>query len=81
MKNEELDSSDEETEEGDYTVYECPGLAPTGEIEVKNPLFEDDFVPSELSKLDKNLQEAPYTPYINSDSVNIVMSSDAPNVK
>jgi hypothetical protein len=22
------DNSDGETEEGDYTVYECPGLAP-----------------------------------------------------
>ncbi|XP_017570001.1 neural proliferation differentiation and control protein 1a isoform X2 [Pygocentrus nattereri] len=33
--------SDEETEEGDFTVYECPGLAPTGEMEVKNPLFDD----------------------------------------
>ncbi|XP_060791543.1 neural proliferation differentiation and control protein 1a [Neoarius graeffei] len=34
-------ASDEETEEGDFTVYECPGLAPTGEMEVKNPLFDD----------------------------------------
>ncbi|TSK72069.1 Neural proliferation differentiation and control protein 1 [Bagarius yarrelli] len=33
--------SEEETEEGDFTVYECPGLAPTGEMEVKNPLFDD----------------------------------------
>ncbi|XP_026859493.2 neural proliferation differentiation and control protein 1a [Electrophorus electricus] len=33
--------SDEENEEGDFTVYECPGLAPTGEMEVKNPLFDD----------------------------------------
>ncbi|XP_072518468.1 neural proliferation differentiation and control protein 1a [Salminus brasiliensis] len=33
-------TSDEETE-GDFTVYECPGLAPTGEMEVKNPLFDD----------------------------------------
>nr|KAF6486222.1 neural proliferation, differentiation and control 1 [Rousettus aegyptiacus] len=37
----ELDSaSDEENEDGDFTVYECPGLAPTGEMEVRNPLFE-----------------------------------------
>ena len=35
--------SEGETEEGDYTVYECPGLAPTGEMEVKNPLFKEDF--------------------------------------
>ncbi|XP_030625619.1 neural proliferation differentiation and control protein 1a [Chanos chanos] len=34
-------ASDEENEEGDFTVYECPGLAPTGEMEVKNPLFDD----------------------------------------
>lgn len=34
-------STDEENEEGDFTVYECPGLAPTGEMEVKNPLFDD----------------------------------------
>ncbi|XP_039714857.1 neural proliferation differentiation and control protein 1 isoform X1 [Pteropus medius] len=33
-------ASDEENEDGDFTVYECPGLAPTGEMEVRNPLFE-----------------------------------------
>ncbi|XP_029392970.1 neural proliferation differentiation and control protein 1 isoform X2 [Mus pahari] len=33
-------SSDEENEDGDFTVYECPGLAPTGEMEVRNPLFD-----------------------------------------
>lgn len=38
--------SDEENEEGDYTVYECPGLASTGEMEVKNPLFHDDPTPA-----------------------------------
>lgn len=37
--------SEEENEEGDYTVYECPGLASTGEMEVKNPLFHDDITP------------------------------------
>ncbi|KDR22956.1 Neural proliferation differentiation and control protein 1 [Zootermopsis nevadensis] len=37
--------SEEENEEGDYTVYECPGLASTGEMEVKNPLFQDDPTP------------------------------------
>jgi len=36
------DDSEEENEEGDYTVYECPGLAPTGEMEVKNPLFSEE---------------------------------------
>jgi len=34
-----------EGEEGDYTVYECPGLASTDEMEVKNPLFNDDPTP------------------------------------
>jgi len=38
--------SDDENEEGDYTVYECPGLAPTGEMEVKNPLFQDEPTPA-----------------------------------
>ncbi|XP_065210135.1 protein cab-1 [Planococcus citri] len=31
------------SEEDDMTVYECPGLAPvTGEMEVKNPMFQDE---------------------------------------
>lgn len=34
--------SEEENEEGDLTVYECPGLAPTGEMQVKNPLFSEE---------------------------------------
>uniref|UniRef100_A0A1A8IQW4 Neural proliferation, differentiation and control, 1 n=1 Tax=Nothobranchius kuhntae TaxID=321403 RepID=A0A1A8IQW4_NOTKU len=34
-------TSDEEDVGGGFTVYECPGLAPTGEMEVKNPLFDD----------------------------------------
>ncbi|XP_071097228.1 neural proliferation differentiation and control protein 1-like [Haliotis cracherodii] len=43
MKHDASDEeSEEENEEGDYTVYECPGLAPTGEMEVKNPLFSDE---------------------------------------
>lgn len=32
----------EDDNEGDYTVYECPGLASAGEMEVKNPLFHDE---------------------------------------
>lgn len=41
------DAGNSEDEEGDYTVYECPGLAPTGgEMEVKNPLFFDDPTPA-----------------------------------
>jgi hypothetical protein len=33
------DESDAEVDEADYSVYECPGLAPTGDIEVANPMF------------------------------------------
>ncbi|CAB3225645.1 unnamed protein product [Arctia plantaginis] len=42
--------SEEENEEGDYTVYECPGFATTGEMEVKNPLFSDDPTPATPGK-------------------------------
>jgi hypothetical protein len=43
MKHDGSDEdSEEENEEGDYTVYECPGLAPTGEMEVRNPLFSEE---------------------------------------
>lgn len=38
----DVDTEEEENEEGDYTVYECPGMASGGELEVKNPLFQDD---------------------------------------
>ncbi|XP_015281979.1 PREDICTED: neural proliferation differentiation and control protein 1 [Gekko japonicus] len=44
-------SSDEENEDGDFTVYECPGLAPTGEMEVKNPLFDDSSLHPSPPKL------------------------------
>jgi hypothetical protein len=40
-KGQESDDSEGEGDEGDYSVYECPGLAPTGDIEVSNPLFEN----------------------------------------
>jgi hypothetical protein len=33
--------SDDENEDGDYTVFECPGLATNGEMEVRNPMFKD----------------------------------------
>ncbi|BFZ05600.1 hypothetical protein BsWGS_08639 [Bradybaena similaris] len=39
------DDSDEDNLEGDYTVYECPGLAPTGEMEIRNPLFRGEDTP------------------------------------
>ncbi|XP_076244072.1 uncharacterized protein LOC143185177 isoform X2 [Calliopsis andreniformis] len=45
--------SEEENEEGDYTVYECPGLATTGEMEVKNPLFHDDPTPATPAQTNK----------------------------
>jgi hypothetical protein len=41
-------SSDEENDASEYTVYECPGLATAGEIEVPNPLFSEP-PPSALS--------------------------------
>ncbi|XP_022118702.2 protein cab-1 isoform X3 [Pieris rapae] len=44
--------SEEENEEGDYTVYECPGFATTGNMEVKNPLFSDDPTPATPGKCD-----------------------------
>jgi len=43
--NDEESDGECEGEEGDYTVYECPGLASTDEMEVKNPLFHDDPTP------------------------------------
>ncbi|KAM3968426.1 uncharacterized protein ACR2FA_002322 [Aphomia sociella] len=42
--------SEEENEEGDYTVYECPGFASTGDMEVKNPLFSEDPTPATPGK-------------------------------
>ncbi|XP_069172101.1 protein cab-1 isoform X2 [Procambarus clarkii] len=49
--------SEEEGEDNEYTVYECPGLAPTGEMEVKNPLFHDDPTPATPS-MRKETEEA-----------------------
>ncbi|XP_014247643.1 protein cab-1 [Cimex lectularius] len=46
--------SDDDNEEGDYTVYECPGLAPTGEMEVKNPMFQDDPTPATTAENDQD---------------------------
>ncbi|CAL4065724.1 unnamed protein product [Meganyctiphanes norvegica] len=50
--------SEEEGEEGDYTVYECPGLAPTGEMEVKNPLFHDDPTPATPSMRQHEIKDS-----------------------
>uniref|UniRef100_A0A915HIQ3 Neural proliferation differentiation and control protein 1 n=1 Tax=Romanomermis culicivorax TaxID=13658 RepID=A0A915HIQ3_ROMCU len=33
--------SDVEHEEGSISVYECPGLAPTSNVEINNPLYKD----------------------------------------
>jgi hypothetical protein len=33
-------SDDEDLEEHNFSIYECPGLAMSGDIEVKNPNFE-----------------------------------------
>lgn len=44
------DCESDEGEEGDYTVYECPGLAPAGEMEVHNPLFQDEDSTPKASK-------------------------------
>lgn len=41
----DLDSEDENDEEN-YTVYECPGLASAHNMEIKNPLFHDDNTPA-----------------------------------
>ena len=76
--------SEEENEEGDYTVYECPGLAPVsvaiallyvgfflstacvsssqaGEMEVKNPLFNDE-TPIATPNPNTPPQDAPHLP-------------------
>ncbi|GAU99695.1 hypothetical protein RvY_10656 [Ramazzottius varieornatus] len=45
----DYDSEDDDGDNedyGDYTVYECPGLAPAGEIEVVNPMFAGSNKPS-----------------------------------
>ncbi|XP_016947129.1 uncharacterized protein LOC108022605 [Drosophila biarmipes] len=51
--------SDDDNEEGDYTVYECPGLAPTGEMEVKNPLFLDETPATPANNLSSQTTGAP----------------------
>jgi hypothetical protein len=34
-----IDIDDDEEDEDDDTIYECPGLAPPGEMVVTNPFF------------------------------------------
>lgn len=38
-------STDEDNVDDQYTVYECPGLANTGEMEVGNPLYSESPLP------------------------------------
>ncbi|CAL8077635.1 unnamed protein product [Calicophoron daubneyi] len=38
------EASESDVEEGDFTVYECPGLAAPGDLEVENPLYEGEAV-------------------------------------
>jgi hypothetical protein len=49
--------SEEENEEGDYTVFECPGLATNGEMEVRNPLFNDQTPASTPANDGNGLQQ------------------------
>lgn len=43
MIDDDTDKSEDEGElEHNFSVYECPGLAPTGDIEVQNPNFVDN---------------------------------------
>lgn len=39
MKPDNSDNSEGEAEEGDYTVYECPGLAPVSQFKQTNSFF------------------------------------------
>ncbi|XP_078271916.1 neural proliferation differentiation and control protein 1-like isoform X2 [Rhinoraja longicauda] len=50
MKRGQMSSESEpENENGEYTVYECPGLATTGEMEIHNPLFDTSILKSTSS--------------------------------
>ncbi len=88
IKNKDSDNSDDDIKDSDLTVLECPGLALTGEMEVKNPLFqmEEDYCknvsPAILPKKAvafniNNIQEAPFTPCLNQESTNRIISPEA----
>ncbi|KAF0302873.1 Neural proliferation differentiation and control protein 1 [Amphibalanus amphitrite] len=49
------ENSDPEDDESEHTVYECPGLAPSGEMEVKNPLFSEDPTPCQSMEVNDDL--------------------------
>jgi len=78
-KPDNSDNSDDETPEGDYTVYECPGLAPTGEMEVKNPLFREDF--SASSNTLNRIQPPPSYSTVALNSTNIVNETIQTEIK
>jgi hypothetical protein len=50
-KSDDEATSDEENVESQYTVYECPGLANTGEMEVRNPLYTESPLPPVTSTM------------------------------
>jgi len=54
-KSDDEATSDEETADSHYTVYECPGLANTGEMEVRNPLYSESPLPPSVSPLPVSL--------------------------
>lgn len=73
------DAANSEDEEGDYTVYECPGLgAHTGEMEVKNPLFFDDPTPATPAGNTQKAATAPEPPAGEGQGKKAASSTTAP---
>ncbi|XP_028394890.1 protein cab-1-like [Dendronephthya gigantea] len=56
------DDDDDEDEAEDYTVYECPGLAPTGDMTVVNPLFSDQEISVSDEGRVQSTHSSPTTP-------------------
>lgn len=52
-------ASDEESNGGSYVIYEYPGLASTEELEVQNPLFDEDLLVARSPdrRMDNNNEE------------------------
>lgn len=40
INNDEQSDDEADLEEANFSIYECPGLATSGDLEVKNPNFE-----------------------------------------
>lgn len=74
-KNDASDNSDAETEEGDYTVYECPGLAQAGEMEVKNPLFLEELAAADSYIHSASVNETQVTNVSNQANVSTTSAS------